>query len=856
MRAAWRLGINGLVGRRSRTVLLVLAVTLASALVTAVACALASVNKGMEQRVLATLGRADLRVRDIAGQRLDARVLELIEKQPEVEVAAPRARGSITFRPVLGGETWTSVGIGIDPAREYRMLEPSLSAGRRVEADDEVVISPDLADELKAKPGDVLEVVRFGKPMSLEVVGVSSRGDVDVVRRTEAVVTRAALSEISGVKDRLTEIAVVLREGADAKALSERYQALVPKNVIVQTTALVTSGVGKAVRANTLGSIAASALAYFACALIILTGLTTGVLERQRELAIMRALGAERATLASGQLLIGGLIGAAGAVLGLPLGIAMAWTVAEVYPDKLPAGLVLPPMRLAGAFGGAVLAGLVGASWPAFAAARTRPLRAMAGRARPATRRTLIGVALLGVACVGAQLAIVEVPDNGEVVFFGHIVVGLPLMLIGYFLLGVPLVIVAGRVVAPVVAWVFRVPRTLLSGSLRGSPIRNGFTAAALMLGVAMMTDLWTVGQAVLRDWIGSIQFPDAFANDWSGLDQADVERIRGLDFIGDVCPITLFKIDNKSFGIAGIKNHPTNFVAFEPEAFFRMTRLSWVAGDEAYARRRLDEGGAVLVAQEFLVARKGYRIGDSFSVFHQGVRHEFEVVGAVSSPGLDLVGYAFDLGREYQDVAIGAVFGTRADLKKVFASEAVHLVQMSFKGDITDTDAAARIRAALNKPGVIVGSGREIKEGVLAIGRSSMRIASIIAAAAAAMVIAGLGVGNIVLAGIDARRFEFGVLRAVGATRGVLGCLIIAEVVVLVLCACVLGTVLGMQASNTARRLYELLAGIRLTMRPPVVPIAAGWAMLMVITLGITLPLVLRLTRLKARELLASTKG
>ena len=178
---------------------------------------------------------------------------------------------------------WTSVGIGIDTAREYRMLEPSLSAGRRVEADDEVVISPDLADELKAKPGDVLEVVRFGKPMSLEVVGVSSRGDVDVVRRTEAVVTRAALSEISGVKDRLTEIAVVLREGADAKALSERYQALVPKNVIVQTTALVTSGVGKAVRANTLGSIAASALAYFACALIILTGLTTGVLERQRE---------------------------------------------------------------------------------------------------------------------------------------------------------------------------------------------------------------------------------------------------------------------------------------------------------------------------------------------------------------------------------------------------------------------------------------------------------------------------------------------------------------------------------------------------------------------------------------------
>lgn len=854
MRPAWRLGTNALSGRRSRTLLLVLAVTLSTALVAVVACVLASLNAGMERRVLATLGRADLRVREVAGQRLDPSLLAMLDQRREVEVAAPRGKGSLTLRLALGGQLWTSVGIGIDPPREYRLTDPPMSAGRRVEKDDEIVLSPDLADVLKAEIGDTLDVVRFGKPIQLTVVGVSVRGDADVVRRTEATVTRAALSEITGVRDRINEIAVVLRQGLDAESVARDLQAAAPKNIVVQTTARVTSGINRALMANNIGFAIASTLASLAAALIVLTGMTTSILERQRELSIMRAVGATRGTLARAQLVIGAVIGGMGAAAGVPLGIFLAWALTLTFPEKLPAGLILSAPRLGAAAAGAVLAGVIGAIWPAIAASRATPLKGMAGRARPATARGVATCALVGLACAAAQLLIIGLPEDGNVVFWGHMTLGLPLLLGGYFLMGVGVAALVGIIAGPVVAFVLRVPRGMLVGSFRSRPYRNGFTAAALMLGVAMMTDLWTVGGSMMRDWIGSITFPDAFVNDWSGLSPDDMTRVGGLDFVDQVCPITLYKIDNTVFGLSGIKNPPTNFVAFDPEPFFAMTKLSWVAGDEAYARKRLAEGGAVLVAQEFIVARDGYRIGDTFRVEHQGESHEFEVVGAVSSPGLDLVGYAFDLGREYRDVAIGAVFGTRADLKKVFGSDAIHLIQMSYSREISDEDAARRIREAVGRAGVVVGSGREIKEGVLVIGRNAMRIASIVAMAA--MLICSLGVANVVLAGIDARRFEFGVLRAVGAAPWLVGRLIVGEVVLLVIAACLLGTLLGLQASNVAITLYRLLGGIRLTLSPNVGAILLAWAMLLTVTLAVTGPLIVRVTRAKARELLASTRG
>jgi len=854
MPGAWRLSINGLAGRRSRTALLVGAVALSTALVVAVACALASLNAAMRLRVESTLGRADIRVKHVTESRFGAEVLDLFAQRPEIDLLVPRAKGAIPLRNPRTGKTATVVGMGVDPAKEASLVTSRLDAGREAASDAEIVLDPAAAESLGATVGDRLEVVRFGPKLELLVVGVRAPDRVDMLRRPQATVTRPALEEITLAKGRLSEIEIVLRDGEDAAALAETYQALLPEGLIAQPTERVTSGVGAAMRANTFLYSLASTLAYVAAAFIVLTGLTTNVLERQRELAVLRCIGAERRTLGLAQLGIGAIIGTLGAIVGVPLGIALAWLLTVVFPDRLPAGLATPAGRIAWAAFGATVAGVFGAVWPAINASRVKPLEAMTARAASPRARGIALVTALGFVGLALQLLIVTGSDDAQFVFWGYLIVGLPAMFLGYFLLGVPLSLLVARIAGPPVAALLRVPPAMLVGQFRSTPYRHGFTAGALMVGLAMMTSIWTNGSALLRDWLDAIQFPDAFVHGWFGLSPETQRQIDGLPFVSETCAITLFKIDSNAFGLSEIRNPPTYFVAFEPGPFFRMTKLHWVAGDPEYAKKRLAEGGAVLVAKEFLVKRQGFAIGDSFVVEHAGERHEFEIVGAVSSPGLDVVSYYFDIGKEYANQAISSVFGTREDLKRVFGTDTVQMVQIGLTGELSDDEAERLLREAVNEPAAVVGSGREIKARVTSIGRSTMRIASAIAVAA--MLIGCLGVGNIVLAGIDARRFEFGVLRAVGADSWTVGRLVLGEVLLTAITACVLGTGLGIQGSFAGLRMYELLAGLRLNLRPPAAPILLGWAILIVLTLAVAAPLVARLVKQKPRELLGATKG
>lgn len=855
MLPALRLATNSLLGRKRRTALLASAVAFSTALVAAVACSLASLNAGMEWRVATTLGRADVRVREVAGARFEAGdVLSKVTAQKNVVAASPRLRAPIALRNDRTGLEYVVITRGVDPTLEAAMVAPSLREGRDAAGPDEIVLDPAHMEELGAAVGDTLRVQRFGPPMSLSVVGVSQALAGRMMARPEAIATLDTVERASGYAGQLSEVQVVLREGADAEAAAADLGALMPASVVVEPTQKVTSGIGSAMRANDLMFALSSALAYLASAFIVLTGLTTGVLERQRELAIMRSIGGTRLTMGSTQVLIGLGVGALGAAGGLPLGVGLAWILTLLFPDRLPAGLYVPLDGLVYAASGALIAGALGALWSAIAASRVTPVEALAARAAKPRPRAVALVGAVGLAGALTQLVIVATADDSADLFQRYLFIGLPALFVGYFLLGVPVAALTARTLGPVIAGALRVPRPLLVRSVSATPFRNGFTAGALMLGLAMMTVIWTNGSALLRDWLDALEFPDAFVNGWFGLTPADQATIEGLDFVSDTCAVTLFKIDSSAFGIEGLRNPPTYFVAFEPEPFFAMTNLHWAAGEPEHAQRRMQEGGAVLVAREFLVQRGGYGVGETFRVEHKGQVHEFEIVGAVSSPGLDVVSAYFDIGREYMDQAIGSVFGSRADLQRVFGNDSIQLIQIGLRGDIGDEEATQRIRQALGNRALVVGSGREIKQTITAIGGSTMRIATLIAIAA--MLIGCIGVGNVVVAGIDARRFEFGVLRATGAEASLLARLVIAEVLVIAGAACVLGTLLGLQGAWAGVRMYELAAGIELRVRPPLGPILLGWAILGTLTLAAAAPAAAGLARRRPRELLASVRG
>ncbi|MCH8270356.1 MAG: FtsX-like permease family protein, partial [Planctomycetes bacterium] len=190
-----------------------------------------------------------------------------------------------------------------------------------------------------------------------------------------------------------------------------------------------------------------------------------------------------------------------------------------------------------------------------------------------------------------------------------------------------------------------------------------------------------------------------------------------------------------------------------------------------------------------------------------------------------------------------------------------INLVQIDLKDHgpdaVDDPTAIAQIRRAmleLNAGVADVGSGREIKRQITFFATGMLVVFS--AVAVMAMLVACFGVANLVVASIEARRFEFGVLRAVGATRGLLIRLVLAETLLVAITSCVLGTLMGMQGSYAGQRLYALLLGLALELRPPWLAIAAGWAIVALLTLAAAYPAIWRLGRTSPRALLSATKG
>src|SRR5205823_4012453 len=122
---------------------------------------------------------------------------------------------------------------------------------------------------------------------------------------------------------------------------------------------------------------------------------------------------------------------------------------------------------------------------------------------------------------------------------------------------------------------------------------------------------------------------------------------------------------------------------------------------------------GAVLVAKEFKVAR-GVGVGDTLRLRHEGQTYDFKVVGVVNSPGLDIVSQYFEIGDDFLDMAVNAVFGSRDDLKKLFGTTNVRLIQIDLRSDgefatLSDAEAMRQIRKAGGMEVLEAGSGRQI---------------------------------------------------------------------------------------------------------------------------------------------------
>lgn len=853
-----------LAGKPWRSALMIGAVGIAAALVMTIACAMATVQASTEYGIVRFIGATDARVIHQGNGRFSDELVQRVRAWQEVKLAAGRLYGSITLVRADGKSDETTgqplratpQALGVDFSLESHFRVRELKSGAYPSASDEILIDPSTAEALRAEVGDVLEVQRFGEPIHLRVAGVFDRPKLAAVQRPLIEMDRTVMAEASDRRGSLTSIVIIVRPGVDVHEFCARRQAELPEILALEPAELVRSGYDRQIAASRVGFTIASMLTFICASFIIVTALTTSVAERQREMAVTRCIGASRAQLFMSQIVAGLTIALSGLAVGIPLGIGLTALLAWYFAEYLPAGMRLHSLGFQLASLGALGAGLIGAAWPAWMASHVSPLQAMAFRARTPRPAAIILCTLSGLALIAAQLALFQIADTSAR-FLTYAYLGLPLLLLGYFILAIPLLVIVSTALGRALAIALRLPADMLSRTMLATPVRHGFTAGALMVGIAILVSTWSNMTSLLHDWLGKIRFADGFAFKMSGIPPHEQRAIANLPFVTASCSISLFPLrvhDRQVFGVRGLAPPNVTCLGFEPDAFFSMNAVEWVEvipGGPAAAIEQLKRGTGVIVADRFLATQQ-VQIGDTLTLGVGRIKRPFTIVGAVTSAGLDIATQTFGIRSQYMDMSISCVFMDFHTVQQTFDNDDAHLMQLNLTPSVTDEQAIEAV--AHVAPGAHFQSGRWIVKTINEVATAILAVQS--AVAFAALVLACLGVGNVILANIHGRRYEYGVLRAVGGHRRLLAKLIFGEAALIAVTGALVGTMLGLHLAWVGAHNYRDLLGLPVRLTFPQMPTTIGWLVLIALTLLAALPGVWSVVRRQPSALLAAGRN
>jgi lipoprotein-releasing system permease protein len=301
-------------------------------------------------------------------------VLEGIQSIPGVVAATPTAAGSAF---ASRGAASKSVALrGIDPASFSRVIEivPKMQSGRFALEGTEAIIGTVLASDLGVAVGDKLRLATpEGRGDVFVISGIFDLGNKDVNQRWVFVPLRSAQTMLD-VPGGATTIEVKVAEIFDAERLAReiesRYGLSADSWMELNQQLLV------GLRSQSASSWIIQSLVVMAVALGIASVLGVSVIQKSREIGILRATGTSTRTIQRIFLLEGAIVGALGSVLGSVLGSAMGLAFAGLArgPGGAPLFPVdLTPLLYLGASGVAILTGTMAAWFPATRAARLDP---------------------------------------------------------------------------------------------------------------------------------------------------------------------------------------------------------------------------------------------------------------------------------------------------------------------------------------------------------------------------------------------------------------------------------------------------------------------------------------------------
>jgi putative ABC transport system permease protein len=659
-----------------------------------------------------------------------------------------------TYGPPRFGGNWTDNG-GIQ-----------LREGSAPTSDTQIAVNAALAKKAGLKLHDRVGVLTTKPKETFELVGIfgyegglDSRGPVDEVRFTTGAAQRLMLGGPG-----FTSISVAVKGGVSPEAARDAIKAELGDGYIVQTgkdaAAAAASGFKAVLDIMNKVLLGFAGVALFVGIFLILNTFSIIVAQRTKELALARAMGAGRSQMIGSVLVEAVVIGLIASVFGLAAGVGVGAGMAAWFASFTAlqlSGITVPLAAIIAAFTVGIVITVVAALLPALRASRVPPVAALQEVAtpdRPLTKLTLAG-AIVTAAGGGA----IAYGLNNSVWYLMGGVLGcfIGVALLSPFLAR-PVVSLLGRLFS------WSVPGKLGRLNSGRNPRRTAITAAALMVGIALVTGFNTIMTSAERSFRG-----DVAANFHGDLvisgqespgvlptfDPALLPRMRSVAGVQTVTATYVDQILVNGKPSAG-------YVETDLPAVMRMLSVPMLAGDNTPG------------PGEVVVDEGRHALGDRLTVrTAKGSEETYTVTGI------------------YQDQELFGGYQFGAPMLQEMRSQQPFFAYVDLADGADVVSARKGLEALLvDSPEMNVQNQKEYLDGLT--GEITQFLLMIQVLLGLAILIAVLGVINTLALSVLERTRELGLLRAIGLSRMATMRMVTVEAVVITVFGALLGLGVG----------------------------------------------------------------
>ena len=305
------------------------------------------------------------------------RMADLAAATPGVLAVSPVASGPALATRGAAFQSVTLLGVRPQDYRRVVRMDAYMTAGRFEITGQQALIGRELADDLGLQVGDKLRVSTGVRTEVLTVAGLFDTGSREINRRRVFITLRLAqtLLDLPGSVS-VIDLSVADLFGADAVADRLREQTGLRVDSWMQTNA----GLLNALSNQTISNNLIRGFVVAIVALGISSVLVVSVVQKQREIGILRAMGASRRDIMGVFLLQGALLGLLGSGLGAALAYGLLVLFSHIFKSPDGSAMYSAQLDLALALAASALAcviGLLSAFMPARRAARMDPVQAI-----------------------------------------------------------------------------------------------------------------------------------------------------------------------------------------------------------------------------------------------------------------------------------------------------------------------------------------------------------------------------------------------------------------------------------------------------------------------------------------------